>query len=65
MTTTFKTAILFTRRGYVLHETHNRVLLCKILNEYDNLEQANNDLVKLLTHKTTEDDLLNDYDSKE
>lgn len=52
----------------MLHETHNRVLLCKILNEYDNLEQANNDLVKLLTHKTTEDDLLdllNDYDSKE
>lgn len=52
------------KRAYVLHETPNRVMICRVLNEYNNLDEANEDLVKLLTGKITEEDLLKNFGKK-
>lgn len=53
------------KKGYIIHKTVNRVLLCKILNEYNSEESADQDLTKLLTNNTTEDKLLKEYTKKE
>ena len=53
------------KKGYIIHETSTKVLLCKILNEYDKEPEASEDLVKLLTNNTTEDKLLKEYTKKE
>lgn len=53
------------KRGYVIHKTSTRVMVCKILNEYASEEEAENDLVSLLTHKIKEEDLLDDFMTKQ
>jgi len=40
-------------------------LICKILNEYSNEEEAEEDLLRLLAHEITEDDLLSEFDKKQ
>lgn len=52
------------KKGYVIHEAATKYSICRILNEYDNKEQAKHDLVELLTHKISEEDLLNEFDKK-
>jgi hypothetical protein len=42
-----------------------KYLICRILNEYNSEEEAQHDLIKLLGHKITEDDLLNEFDKKQ
>lgn len=47
--------IIGEKKGYILHEvTDNNVLLCKILKEYDDIEDAKEDLINLLSGNTTE-----------
>lgn len=45
-------------RGYLINKTEGSYSVCKILNEYDNEEEATDDLLSLLSHKITEKDLL-------
>lgn len=56
--------VLFLYGDYVIHQTATKYLICRILNEYTDGNKAKEDLVRLLTHKITEDDLLNEFDQK-
>lgn len=40
-----------------MHTSNGKIMLCKILNEYDTQDEAREDLVSLVTHKITEEDL--------
>lgn len=43
---------------YKLEKLPNgKILLCKIINEYSNIEDAEKDLIKLVTKKITEEDI--------
>lgn len=54
------------RTAYIINKVHeNSYQVCKILNEYDSMENANKDLLKLLTKKCSENDLLKKFDDKE
>lgn len=53
------------KKGYLIHETQKKYFICRILNEYNDIQQAQDDLVELLGHKITEDDLLNEFDKKQ
>jgi len=54
------------RTVYIINKVHeNSYQVCKILNEYDSMENANKDLLKLLTKKSSENDLLKKFDDKE
>lgn len=54
-----------TIEGYLMHKTATSYKLCKILNEYDNKEDADKDLIQLLTYNKTEKELLKDYSKKD
>lgn len=41
------------------------LLICKILNDYDNEKEAEDDLVKLLSNKKSEKNLLEEFSKKE
>lgn len=53
------------RRAYKLVESDVRFYLCRILNEYDTIEEAKNDLSSLLANNKTEKDLLKEYSKKD
>jgi hypothetical protein len=54
------------RKGYLIHETSDdHYCLCKILNEYNSEEEAEEALIDLLTHVKTEKQLLKEYSKKE
>lgn len=49
--------------SYIVRKLVNgRYILCKVLNEYDTEKEANADMVKIATGKTTEKELLRRYD---
>ncbi|HHX67024.1 MAG TPA: hypothetical protein GX708_03085 [Gallicola sp.] len=54
------------RNVYLIHKMgEGNYKLCKVLNEYDDVEAANDDLVKLLTDQVTERKLLKEFSQKE
>ena len=54
------------RNVYLIHSMgEGNFKLCKVLNEYDNIDLANDDLVKLLTDELTEHELLKKFSRKE
>ena len=54
------------RNVYLIHKMgEGKYKLCKVLNEYDDIEKANDDLVKLLTDQVTECKLLKKFSKKE
>jgi hypothetical protein len=53
------------KKAYIIHNTDNNILLCKVLNEYNSSQEADQDLIKLLTNKKTEEELLKEYSKKE
>lgn len=53
------------KKAYKLVESDVRFYLCRILNEYDTIEEAKNDLSSLLAYNKTEKDLLKEYSKKD
>lgn len=49
------------KRGYFTHKKGNKHFLCKVLNEYEDEEKAENDLIYLITNRITERDLYKDF----
>ena len=55
-----------TKKGYLLHTFSNsKIALCKILNEYNSEQEAEQDLFKLLSGKQQEEDVLLKYSKKD
>ena len=52
------------KKGYIIHKTPNRYLLCKILEEYETQEEANKELANLLSGNKSERKLLKNYSKK-
>lgn len=52
------------KQAYVIHKQETKTQLCKVLNEYNSEQDAQNDLIKLLTNKTNEKELLKDFNNK-
>ena len=51
--------------SYIVKELKNgKFILCKILNEYDNKEEADTDMVKVATKSISEKELLKEYSEK-
>lgn len=51
--------------SYTVKELRNgKYILCKILNEYDSKEDADKDMVKVVTKNKTERELLKEYNTK-
>lgn len=51
--------------SYIVKELKNgRYVLCKVLNEYDNKKEADEDLINIATSNITEKKLLEEYNNK-
>lgn len=49
------------KKGYLIHKTATKYILCKVLNEYQSEEEAQEDLINLLTHKKKERQILKEF----
>jgi hypothetical protein len=54
------------KKGYILHTFGNgKIALCKVLNEYNGQEEANDNLLDLLNGDKQEQDILQEYSKKD
>lgn len=54
-----------TKKAYLLHKMDNgKVCLCKVLDEFWDKDEAGKVLIRLLTHETTEKQVLKRYVKK-
>lgn len=54
------------RHAYIINKvTDNKYQLCRVMNDYDSNIEVNDDLIKLLTNKITEKELLAMFDRKQ
>lgn len=54
-----------TKKAYLLHKMDNgKVCLCKVLDEFWDEDEAAEVLIKLLTHKISEKQVLKEYAKK-
>ncbi|HOJ09536.1 MAG TPA: hypothetical protein PK733_02975 [Clostridiales bacterium] len=54
------------RKVYLVHKMgEENYKLCKVLNEYSSVDEAHDDLTKLLTDQKTEGQLLREFGKKE
>lgn len=53
------------RKVYIINKTDSgKYKLCKVLNEYDTIEDVNKNLSDLLTDKKSEKELIKEYSKK-
>lgn len=52
------------KNGYLIHEMPRRFMGCKVLNEYDNVQDARNDLMSVVTRLKKEKDLEKGFSQK-
>jgi hypothetical protein len=52
------------KTGYLIHRTQNKYVLCKVLNEYESEQDAENGLIDLLVHDKTEKQILKEFEKK-
>ncbi|NLX78099.1 MAG: hypothetical protein GXZ01_12175 [Clostridiaceae bacterium] len=53
------------KKCYLVHSTDTgKYMICWVLNEYTDSDEASDDLVKLLTHQISEKDLLKEFTRK-
>ena len=54
------------KKGYILHTFSNgKIALCKVLNEYNSQEEANDNLLDLLSGDKQEEEILQEYFKKD
>lgn len=53
------------KRVYTVDERNGEWLLIKVINKYDNKQQAYSDMVDLLHRKKTEEELLEEFKRKD
>ena len=53
------------KRGYLIHNTETKHILCRVINEYNSEPEADTALVNLLSHNTTEEKLMDEFDKKQ
>lgn len=52
-------------KGYLIHKSSEKnYTLCRIVKEYDDFEDADKDLLDLLTRKTTDEKLMKENDGR-
>ena len=52
--------------AYLIHKiSDTNIKLCKVLNEYNSMEEADKALIDLLTNRKTEKEILKDYGKKD
>ncbi len=53
------------KKCYIMHSTTTgEYMICKVLNDYDNKKEADDDMVKLLAREISEKDLLKEFSKK-
>lgn len=54
------------KKCYIMHNTATgKYMICRVLNEYNSEHEADADMIKLLSHKINEEDLLKKFTKKE
>lgn len=53
------------KKAYKLVNSEVKWYICRVLNDYESIDEANKDLAALLTKRKSEKDLLKEYNKKD